>query len=486
MITLTQHFFFLLFPLIFLAFQDAGLFVVELALISACIELYLWARREQRYKTLNWCHPVPIFVLGYCIVFYQLPFCYLAGFDLPRYSRFVLFAPENIFYCVLLAAVGLAAFFMGEQFFFLKSRKTMPQWRITLAKNINISRYFKRIEFLTRLLLTVAIPLFLLYLKSFGSLNAFLGFAYGDASARISPLSTYYQISYIILLYLAILLQIVRLVIIRPDSIRSYIRAWDPWVLAVLGVTLVPFLLSGDRGAYLQPLALVAAPYFVLVKPLKFKQAVVVVVCMAFLLVAIGDTRGRTNISWKQALQSRIDQIVNPAQWPTMELANSFGTFNIATVYFPETYPYNYGLGTAYRMVALVPFLSGISGIEQLNKENNYVYSSGLFFTNILTRGTFSSGSGTSSLADIYMDFSPWGIPVIMFFWGVFMAWISIKTRQTFSPVFLFLYAYYAYFSIYVNRSSFFFGWNIFIWVLFLFYLVNRFYLKKALKKGIA
>lgn len=483
MITLTQHFFFLLLPLIFLAYQDTGLFIVGLALMSACIELYLWARREQLHKTLNWCHPVPVFVLGYCIVFYQLPFCYLAGFDLHRYSRYVIFAPENISYCALLAAVGLAAFFIGEQFSFLKLKKRMPQWRTALNKSISIQSYLNRIKFVKRLLLFVVVILFLFFLNSFGSLESFLGFAYGNPDAKLSPLSNYYQLAYSILLYLAVLLQIVGLVIIQPNSLRSYFRQWDKWVLVVLAITLVPFILSGDRGAYLQPLALLVAPYFVLVKPLKFRQAVVIVVCLAFFLVLVGDIRNRTNVTWQEALQSRINQISNPGYWPTMELANSFGTFNIAAVYFPETYPYNYGLGTAYRMIALVPFLSGISGIEKLNKQNSYVYSSSLFFTNILTRGTFSSGSGTSSLADIYIDFGPWGIPIVMFLWGFFMAWISRRTRQTFSPFFVFLYAYYTYFSIYVNRSSFFFGWNIFIWVILLFYFLNRFYLKKALRK---
>ena len=472
-----------MFPLIFLIFQEFVFIVFYFAPFFAFIELYLWSKREKRYKSLNWCHPVPVFVLGYCIVFYQLPFCYLAGFELSYYSQYVLFAPNNITYCVLLAAIGLASFFMGEQFFFLREKKSRPLWFSTLHKGLQLNSYFKRIKFVTRLCLIFSFIFFLLFLKGFGSLSAFMGFAYGDASAKMSPLSAYYQLLYNIFLYLAVLLQIVRLVIIQPASLQSYLRAWDRWVLFVLAVTLVPFLLSGDRGSYLQPLALVAVPYFVLVKPLKFRQAVVIVVCMAFLLVLVGDTRGRTDVSLKGALQARVDQITNPAQWPTMELANSFGTFNIATDYFPDTYPYNYGLGTFYRLVALVPFLSGLSGVDQLNQRNDYVYSSSLFFTNILTHGTFSSGSGTSSLADIYMDFGPWGIPVVMFFWGVFMAWVSLRTRRTLHPVFLFLYAYYSYASIYVNRSSFLLGWNNFLWVFLLFYLVDLFYLKNSIKQ---
>jgi hypothetical protein len=166
-----------------------------------------------------------------------------------------------------------------------------------------------------------------------------------------------------------------------------------------------------------------------------------------------------------------------------MELANSFGTFNIATVYFPEKYSYNYGLVFLFHIITLVPFLSKACGIEQLNIENDYKYSSTLFFTNILTKGSFSSGSGTSSLADAYMDCGPWGIPFMMFFWGVIMAWICHRAVLKISPIYIFLYAYYSYLSIYVNRSSFFYGWNILIWVILLYYFVNKFYIKKSIRK---
>lgn len=475
---LSPHLFLLVVSLLLLLFKQDGVAVVVLSVIFACVELYIWSRREGKEGTLNWCHPVPVFVLGYCIVFYQLPFCYLAGYTLDPYSKYILFSPENIPYCVLLAASGLAAFFCGEQFFFLNRNKLSGGSRSSKGKNTyTVTLALVRIKAVNTIILIATLFFYLLYLKSMGGVSVYFGFAYGDTSIDNAMYSSHFGFAYIILLYLSIMLDLTRLVYIQPTNFRSYIGAWDKRVLAVIFITLVPFIMSGDRGSYLQPMALVIVPYFIFVKPLLFKQAIIAVLGLIVILAIIGDTRGRTNITWTDAMKDRIESISNPAKWPTMELGNSFGTFNIATVYFPEINSYNYGIGTVYRIAALVPFSSFVTEIEQKNKDNDFVYSSSLFFTNILTKGSFSSGSGTSSLADVYMDFGPYGIPVVLFIWGYFIAWICNKALATDSAVFVFLYAYYTYFSIYVNRSSFFFGWNQFVWVILLFFIIKHLFI---------
>jgi hypothetical protein len=460
-----------------------GILVVVSVLLFAAIELSVWAIRENRTGTLNWCHPVPVFVLGYCIVYYQLPFCYLFDFELPYYSDYVLLYPENISYCLLLASLGLSSFFCGEQVYFNKSNRIKIIKKSIIYSNYeNINKYLYRIRNVNSVIVLITFILFFLYIRSLG-LDSYFGFAYGDLTKVVGAFSTHFGFAYTILLFLLILIELSRIVLLRPKSFLAYILEWDKKVLAVILITLVPFVLSGDRGSYLQPLALVIVPYFILVKPLRFKQAIFFIVVGAFVMVLVSDTRGGQSIGWQEAFYTRIDSVSNPAKWPTMELANSFGTFNIATAYFPEKYSYNYGVNLFYRTASLVPFSSFITDIKNKNKENDYIFSSDLFFTNILTKGTFSSGSGTSSLADVYMDFGPYGIPVVLFVWGLVMAWISQRAVTTFSVVFVFLYAYYTYFGIYVNRSSFFYGWNSFIWVLIIYYFINRLYLLRRLSK---
>ena len=114
---LLSHLSFLVLSLCLLFYQDSGRYIVLIAFSFAVIEITLWAIREKMNGVLNWCSPIPIFVLGFCVVFYQLPFCYLFDFELSYHSKYVLFAPENIPYCVALASSGLAAFFCGEQFY---------------------------------------------------------------------------------------------------------------------------------------------------------------------------------------------------------------------------------------------------------------------------------------------------------------------------------------------------------------------------------
>jgi oligosaccharide repeat unit polymerase len=462
--------------------NEKSLYVVFLALFFAGCEISIWAIREFMSDRLNWCHPVPVFVLGYCIVFYQLPFVYFAGYELSFRSTYVLLSSENILYCVLLAAIGLSAFFCGEQFIYFKRQKTFSNIYTSAREEVISScqnLHFKRINYF---ILFCTVMFFYLYLMSLGGLDSYLITGYGNIGKISHQYSSYFGFAYTILLYLAILLQIFKLTKLRPGDAFAYINAWDKTTLIVVGLTLAPFVFSGDRGAYLQPLALIVAPYFVLIKPLGFLRAVAIVVFLAFFLVIVGDIRGKSGGNFVNTLITKVESVSNPAEWPSMELANSFGTFNISTVYFPDRYEYQNGKNAFYKIMGIIPFSNFFTDINKKNIETEYVLSSSLFFTNILTNGTFSSGSGTSSLGDIYLDFGPFGIPIVLFLWGIFMGWISNRTFASYSPIFIFLYAYYSYTGIYINRSSFFFGWNQFVWVILLFYFIKRFYLEK--KRG--
>ncbi|NTU69695.1 oligosaccharide repeat unit polymerase [bacterium] len=454
-----------------------NVYVIYFALIVACFELYLWAKNEKNKRKINWAHPVPVFVLGYCIVYYQLPYCYLNGYDLPLYSSKVLFYPQNISYCIMLSIIGLASFFLGEEM----SINLRYKNKIRVKKNEK--NYSIRLENFKKIVLIFVSIFFLLYIRSIG-INSYFGFDYGSNLLIEKGLSRYFYFAYSLMLYLLILIELARVIDLPNKSFLKYIENWDKLILFVTVVTLVPFLLSGDRGAYLQPLALIFVPYFLVVKPLNVFGASIIIFTLSMVLAIVGDTRGRDSASLYEAISSRLESATTPAEWPTMELASSFGTFNIATGEFPEKYPYNNGMNTFYSVMGLFPFSSYFTEIERINKENDYVLSSGLFFTNILTEGTFASGAGTSSLADIYMDYGPYGIPVILFMWGLFMGWICEKAIKDLTPVFVFLYAYYSYYGIYVNRSSFAFGFNNVLWVIVLFLIIDKFYLSQYVLKS--
>lgn len=478
MFTLNLHIFFFIFTIILLLFEASGPQVVLNALVLAVIEIYLWAKRENRAGRVNWFHPVPVFVLGYCIVYYQLPFCYLAGFDLSYHSTRVIFAPENISYCVLLATLGLASFFCGEQIIYLKTvNNALVSYQKKYDNNPFKEKYSFRVKIVNNIVLLLALAFYILNILSIG-MNTYFGFNYGVKQGA-GGFSNYFEFIYTILMYLAILLEISKLVNESPKSFKTYFSLWNKKVLIFTFITIVPYLISGDRGSYLQPLALIFAPYFILVKPLSFFRAGFFVVGLAFILVLVGDTRSAGTVAWRDAFLSRIEAVNNPARWPTMELANSFGTFNIATYYFPERYQYNNGINTIYRISAIIPYSSVFTEIEKKNKQNDYKFTSGLFFTNILTRGTFSSGSGTSSLADVFMDFGPSGIPVVLFLWGLLMSYVAKRANMKNSAIYMFLFSYYSYFGIYVNRSSFFFGWNQFLWVILMFIIIRRLYFRR-------
>ncbi len=490
MLTYLFHVSIIVFSLTLLYFQEQGLYVAAYSLFAALVGVCLWKSNEYRqFRSVNWCHPAPVFVAGFIIVYYQLPFCYLAGFELSAYSRKVLLFPQNISYCLLVASIGLSSFFCGYQFI-LKRKMKQGKHKIAPAKlESNMFRdQVNHINSIKPLVLILTLTIFSLYMSSLG-LTSYFEYNYGRLSGKIDQSSIYLGFIATLLMYFFLLLELACVIYQRPDSLASYFRAWDKRALILMVIILLPSVLSGDRGAYLQPLALFVAPYFLLVTPLRLKSALVMFILLAFAMILVADTRGGRDVDLSKAIDSRIDTITNPAEWPTIELANSFGTFNIATEYFPDRYSYLNGKGTLFKLASIFPFSSKLTGIAQLNKDSNYIYTSSLFFTNILTDGTFSSGSGTSFLADTYMDFGPYGIPVVMFFFGIFLGWVSINAIISQSPIFVFLYSYYCFNGFYINRADLFSGWNILLWVILPYLIVRSYRLYKYSKirqKGIS
>jgi oligosaccharide repeat unit polymerase len=456
--------------------------VVIFSIISALLELSAWAVREIKYNgKVNWIHPVPLFVSSYCIVYYQLPYLYLGDFIIKQNLLKVMIVPENISFCVILAAVGLAAFFCGEQFLYLKKRHLIengpagPQ-KISSSKFV----FLNRIRFITLILAVFILIFFLLFLKSIGGLSVYFGFPYGDQTI-ITQKALYYQTVFIMLIYVLILFQIKRIIIIHPHSFLSYVNAFDKVGLLISVFVLIPFILSGDRGTYFQIIFLLIVPYFLLIKHLNLKTAIISFIIVSLLFAFSGEIRGRPDISYKDTIISGIENLAHLGTWPTMELAGSFGTFNMATYYFPDYYSYNYGLGILAKLSGVIPFVQSQLGLENLNMREDYKYNSSLFFTYIINRGMVGSGAGSSSLADAYIEFGTWGIPIIMFLWGVFIGWVYLSTRKALSADNIFIFSYLSYFSIYVNRSSFFFGWNTLLWAYVIYLVLKNTLLKESI-----
>jgi hypothetical protein len=218
--------------------------------------------------------------------------------------------------------------------------------------------FLNRIRFITLILAVFILIFFLLFLKSIGGLSVYFGFPYGDQTIIT-------QKHYIIKLYFYANLRFdiisnKRIIIIHPHSFLSYVNAFDKVGLLISVFVLIPFILSGDRGTYFQIIFLLIVPYFLLIKHLNLKTAIISFIIVSLLFAFSGEIRGRPDISYKDTIISGIENLAHLGTWPTMELAGSFGTFNMATYYFPDYYSYNYGLG----------ILAKLSGLFHLYKAN--------------------------------------------------------------------------------------------------------------------
>lgn len=387
----------------------------------------------------------------------------------------LIYSPENIPYTVALASMALAAFFCGEQFFFYrKNKKLLQDYSIKLEeKNISFRLDNKTAKMI---LICIGSLCYLIYILQAGGLSAFTGVTYTIIRGGYSSgsFSAYCFMGYNICSYTLMIYEIKSLVKIRSYSIRTYIQAWSKMSLVWFAITQVPFLIGGDRGIYLLFFTLLIAPYFLFVKPLDLKKAVLGAIIGAVLLSLTGAARDAYNFSWSEALQKQSETISKPGLWPTMELGNSYGTFNIASSYFPHLYDYNYGLNTFYSLANIVPFSSYLTEITKKNSTNEYIYSSALFFTYIINKGSFSSGAGTSILADLYIDYGPYGLPVFLFAWGMTLGWLNHKAKLHNSEIFIFYFSYFSYVAFYINRARLFSGFNILIFTFIFYNLINN------------
>lgn len=110
----------------------------------------------------------------------------------------------------------------------------------------------------------------------------------------------------------------------------------------------------------------------------------------------------------------------------TEELAGSNRTAVWAVESTPSEYPYRNGLFSLNHIIGIIPFsgtLLKTMGIN-INGSNHYGHSSS--FLNWYTQGdNVTAGVGTSTVADIYLDFGVPGVVIVLFLLGLFFARID-------------------------------------------------------------
>lgn len=394
----------------------ASLSWVSLMLVLTTLCFVVWTIQTRSARKGNWFHPVPIFTLGYLIVFFQVPCCMAAGIE---FAEFVCPFPEEINACASMAFMGYAFFCCGylinvwrrgalkqssDKF---KPRQTVVYSVTGLGRVVSVLLITCWIVFIA--FVSLVGGSFLLAFTYSGGLDWGTGATYAYALHGLAD---------------AMLMTVagLKVGVSRPRSLAEYFARYDRGVLLYLLVSSAPFVLAGDRGPVIIVGFFLLGPYFLLVKPLKKGMALTGVVVGALLLTFLGEMRTRdAALSWTERLSkgSRALESLSstPNEWPTANLAISYRCFNTTVGIVPDTYPYAHGLFHWDNFAAIFPFYRRL-----FPWGDDYIGNSALFLTNYVRDGDMSAGEGSACLATIYLDFGVAGIPPVMMVLGFLFA----------------------------------------------------------------
>lgn len=447
----------------------------SLAILST--NFLYWIAREKKVGPINWFNPIFLFNISYFIVFFQIPIMIFLGHDLYK-TPVSYYDPELISYCLSISLTGICAFYLGEEIFnnYFKRIK-----RRILENNLMFVKPVKG-DFIKGFLILGILISHSLFIIENGGLRNLIGFEYGKGGVFFKGKVDYYGLFTFILIHVLIIFEIDRLISCYKIPIKEILRKVDKKVIIIVLFIIASFFVSGDRGSALELTFILIGPYFILSKRLDLKSALIILIMASFIMSSVGLIRSSATHEYLDELKYKVDNISEYPLWPTYELAGSFWTFYIAVDLFPNYFNYTAGKKLLFNIFSLFPFSSRIFHLAEINEKENYIYSSSLFFTNIINRGKLTSGAGTSLLADAYMEYGIISTIIYLFLIGVLLAWSSVKVHTKQGYLTIYFYSYLCYFSIYISRSSLLFGWEKII-ISILFYSLIRFYaFKKAIR----
>lgn len=246
-------------------------------------------------------------------------------------------------------------------------------------------------------------------------------------------------------------------------AIKSRKKDWnwlkiDKLLALGLGGYVLMFLAVGDRGGAVQAMSALLLLFAVLIKPIDKKLFVVMALTGAFVLtiVGLGRDSGRkteTRSMIKDGLQEFQDLEMKSPYILTVELANSSICLysSVAEINTREAYFY----GSLWRsdLMAQVPFIKHI--YARFFGWDDKKMSSSNYITYITYGEGSVSGTGSSIIADVYLNWGAIGVMVWMFGLGALYKRVYIGASRGESLIWIIVAAGLGSAAFYSARATF-------------------------------
>ncbi|MDO5542827.1 MAG: O-antigen polymerase [Acinetobacter sp.] len=392
-----------------------------------------------------------LFLLSFLIVHFQFYLDYI--FALRDKLNAYLYLDYNVVpKAITLAAIALLCYLIGVTY---QSVVALKGYQIKAKKNINFSLIFLKILFVSLFILNLYVTPFEYYQGNYGDYMNNNKISYLQSiSNQLFQVSIW---SYIICIIIGLAQKEVKFY-----NLYQYILKFG--FLFLLIVTLYSFLTlsAGSRNPIIKICLLLFVGYVILSKKLINPIVyLVLIVIFGYFIEFIGyfrnvdgslDILSRLNEAYllKSDYQNAIDQ--KSLFLPSVELAGSVDAYH-AIVMDQEHNSKLYGLGILAPLISIVPGLGYlIQSVFSIELKGSAQYITEMMGT--------SYGTGTTALADIYLNFGLWGVIFIFFVFGYYVAKLDEKSYRDFKNISLLnqvLFMVLISNAIYLGRASIFY-----------------------------
>lgn len=396
----------------------------------------------------SWVRFETLFLLGFVIVHFQIPYLFSIGIQ-PSKPDFIWLNTEVVNYATWLSSLAIHLWMIGSTLGFTFQSKKNRQKR-EIANIFNI----RRLDFI---LLFSFIAFFAL---AGGSILQGAHDGMGSWGEGASYFMIVLRVSFYFRIYVFFrtLKKINFLQIIKGNLI----------LLSTLFIYLLLFLLAGDRGPIMQIAIIIAVCYGIFIKKITLFRLMLFISVGALFFSIIGLGR---SVEEGNLFDNGFNRYQESEAYATEELASSVRIMYRALTYFPDSFDYLYGLQFLLGLLGIIPFLSGFV-IDYFQIPPTLTASS-RFFTFLGQGNNVTYGEGTEILSDIFINFGLIGVFIIMFLYGYGTSIITYKALKNRSDMFFLILLVIASTAIVINRAQFLTPLKDILYILVLFYFVK-------------
>lgn len=359
-----------------------------------------------------------LLVLGFFIVHYQIYFDLEFG-SFYAFGRNYILAHDLVNEGVLISLAGLLSMLCGYMVGILCLKSAFSSRAAYIGKKVPVACGWLSLILLLGLLLTT-------------NLAYFQG---GYATIERSYVSLQFEIFLMITIFASFASAAY---LIRMDGAyvglkgffkrNSYVNLFAALVYMSLIVT------SGDRGPVISIGLIGAGAYYYSQNiKLKFLPAMFYAIVVAVFVSTLGFVREAQDEGfWERVSSVRQEAELHESDYsvfkPTHELAISIRSWHAAMLYVKDS-GYKYGLMQLNQVLAIVP------GVGAIFREFTGLSGEELKSADILTDYLGSDhGVGTTVVADIYIDFSVYGVVIFLFLLGLWARLLDLNLSAAVNP----------------------------------------------------